>query len=42
LRIRLYEELTNQEPKPFDGKFTKYDRFDLLQRWARREIAHRA
>jgi hypothetical protein len=42
LRIRLYEELTNQEPKPFDGKFTTYDLFDLLQRLARREIAHRA
>ena len=32
LRIRLYEELTNQQPKPFDWKFTKYDLFDLLQR----------
>ena len=42
LRIRLYEELTNQEPKPFDGKFTKYDLFDLLQRLARREVARKA
>src|SRR5450755_1189191 len=39
LRIKLYEELTNQQPKPFDWKFTKYDLFDLLQRIARRETA---
>jgi DDE superfamily endonuclease len=39
LRIRLYEELTNKQPKPFDWKFTKYDLFDLLQRLARREAA---
>jgi hypothetical protein len=39
LRIRLYEELTNEEPKPFDWKFTKYDLFDLLQRIARREAS---
>jgi hypothetical protein len=37
LRIRLYEELTNQQARPFDWKFTKYDLFDLLQRLARRE-----
>jgi hypothetical protein len=42
LRIRLYEELTNKEPKPFDWKFTKYDLFDLLQRLARREAARKA
>jgi hypothetical protein len=42
LRIRLYEELTNKEPKPFDWKFTKYDLFDLLQRLARREIGGKA
>ena len=42
LRIRLYEELTNKEPKPFDWKFTKYDLFGLLQRLARREAARRA
>lgn len=41
-RIRLYEELTNREPKPFDWKFTKYDLFDLLQRLARREVARTA
>ena len=34
LRLRLYEELTNREPRPFDWKFTKYDLFDLLQRLA--------
>ena len=39
LRIRLYEELTNRQPRPFDWKFTKYDLFDLLQRLARREAA---
>jgi hypothetical protein len=38
----LYEELTNQDPKPFDWKFTKYDLFDLLQRLARREAARKA
>jgi hypothetical protein len=39
LRIKLYGELTNQQAKPFDWKFTKYDLFDLLQRLARREAA---
>jgi hypothetical protein len=39
LRIRLYEELTNKEPKPFDWKFTKHDLADLLRRLARREAA---
>jgi hypothetical protein len=39
LRIKLYEELTNRDPRPFDWKFTKYDLFDLLQRLARREAA---
>jgi hypothetical protein len=42
LRIRLYEELTNKRPEPFDWRFTKYDLFDLLQRIARREAATRA
>jgi DDE superfamily endonuclease len=41
LRIRLYEELTNKHPKPFDWKFTRYHRFDLLQRIARREATAR-
>jgi hypothetical protein len=39
LRIRLYEELTNRQPRPFDWQFTKYDMFDLLQRLAKREAA---
>jgi hypothetical protein len=42
LRIRLYEELTNRDPRPFDGKFTKYDLFDLLQRLAKRETTPKA
>jgi hypothetical protein len=42
LRIRLYEELTNKEPKPFDWRFTKYDLFDLLMRLARREAISKA
>jgi hypothetical protein len=37
LRIKLYEELTNQQAKPFDWTFTKYDLFNLLPRLARRE-----
>jgi DDE superfamily endonuclease len=39
LRIKLYEELTNKQPKPFAWKFTKYDLFSLLLRLARREAA---
>jgi len=42
LRIKLYEELTNKQPKPFNWRFTKYDLFDLLQRLARREATARA
>ncbi|MBA3754228.1 MAG: hypothetical protein H0X01_08855, partial [Nitrospira sp.] len=42
LRIKLYEELTNKQPKPFDWQFTKHDLFDLLQRLAKREAAARA
>ena len=42
LRIRLYEELTNKQPKPFAWRFTKCDLFDLLQRLAKREAAARA
>jgi hypothetical protein len=41
-RIKLYEELTNSQPKPFDWKFTKYDLFNLLQRIAQREAAAKA
>ena len=42
LRIRLYEELTNSQPRPFDWRFTKYDLFLLLQRLAKREAAAKA
>jgi DDE superfamily endonuclease len=42
LRIRLYEELTNQDPTPFDWKFSKYELFELLQRLAKREAARKA
>jgi hypothetical protein len=41
LRIRLYEELTNRQPKPFDWRFTKYDLFARLQRLAIKEAAAR-
>jgi len=37
LRLRLYEELTNRQPKPFDWKFTTADLYDLLQRLAAKE-----
>ena len=39
LRIKLYEQLTNRQAKPFDWRFTKYDLFNRLQRLARREAA---
>jgi DDE superfamily endonuclease len=39
LRIKLYEELTNRQARPFDWRFTKYDLLNLLQRVARREAA---
>ena len=42
LRLRLYEELTNRDPRPFDWKFTKYDLFDLLQRLAMRQAVRKA
>jgi hypothetical protein len=38
-RIKLNEELTSQQGRPFDWKFTKYDLFDLLQLLARTEAA---
>jgi hypothetical protein len=37
LRLRLYEELTNRNPRPFDWRFTRYDLFDLLQRIATKQ-----
>jgi DDE superfamily endonuclease len=42
LRIRLYEELTNRQPRPFDWRFTKYDLFNLLQRLASRQATAKA
>jgi hypothetical protein len=39
LRIKLYEELTNRQARPFDWRFTKYDLFNLLQRLASKEAA---
>lgn len=39
MRLKLYEELTNSQPKPFDWKFTKDDLHDLLQRLAAKEQA---
>jgi DDE superfamily endonuclease len=42
LRIGLYEELTNQQPRPFDWRFTKHDLFALLQRVASRQAAAKA
>jgi hypothetical protein len=38
-RIKLYEELTNREPRPFDWRFTKYELFKLLLRLAEKEAA---
>jgi hypothetical protein len=37
LRLRLYEELTNSQPEPFNWRFTKYDLFEMLQRLAKKE-----
>jgi DDE superfamily endonuclease len=37
LRLRLYEELTNREPQPFNWKFTRNDLFELLQGLASEE-----
>ena len=34
MRLWLYEELTNRQPRPFNWQFTKYDLFKLLQRLA--------
>jgi hypothetical protein len=38
----MYKDLTNQQPKPFDWRFTKHDLFRLLQRIAKREAARNA
>ncbi len=40
LRLRLYEELSNRNPRPFDWRFTKYDLFKLLLRLAQKEADH--
>jgi hypothetical protein len=32
VRLRLYEELTNRQPRPFNWTFTKSDLFEWLQR----------
>ena len=37
MRLRLYEELTNRQPSPFDWRFTKADLYDLLRRLAAKE-----
>ena len=37
LRLQLYEELTNRDPRPFHWRFTKQDLFDLLQRLAAKQ-----
>jgi hypothetical protein len=31
-RLRLYEELSNREPRPFDWKFGRTDLLDFLER----------
>jgi hypothetical protein len=41
LRLRLYEELSNRTPRPFNWRFTKLDLFGWLQRQARREAVRR-
>ena len=39
-RLRLYEELTNREPQPFDWKFDRAKLADLMERIeARRNAA---
>jgi hypothetical protein len=39
MRLRLYQELTNSQPRPFDWKFTTADLYELLQRLAAKERA---
>ena len=40
MRLHLYEELTNREPRPFNWQFTKSDLFNLLQRLAKKRASH--
>ena len=42
LRLRLYEDLSNRTPRPFNWRFTKLDLFKWLQRQASKEAARRA
>jgi hypothetical protein len=37
MRLRLYEELSNRRPRPFNWRFSKADLFDLLQRLAAKQ-----
>jgi hypothetical protein len=39
-RLRLYEELTNQQPKPFDWRFDRAALADFLKRLAARQHRH--
>jgi hypothetical protein len=39
-RLRLYEELTNREPRPFDWKFTRTKLMDFLERLEARKNGH--
>lgn len=41
LRLRLYEELSNRTPRPFNWRFTSLDLFEWLQRQAKREAVRR-
>jgi hypothetical protein len=41
LRLRLYEELSNRTPRPFNWQFTTQDLFEWLQRQAKREAVRR-
>jgi DDE superfamily endonuclease len=42
VRLRLYEELTNRQPKPFNWTFTRLDLYELLQRLEARQRAQAA
>lgn len=40
-RLRLYEELTNQQPRPFDWRFNRHALMDFLKRLEARQSSHR-
>jgi DDE superfamily endonuclease len=40
-RLRLYEELTNQQPRPFDWRFNRQALMDFLKRLEARQSSHR-